>query len=83
LEEEAIYTIVHNNAPASQPWDKKDYDLRPSRKIGGSATIQSRFGEMTVQIPLLQKNRWETIIRNSLPDMPAAVVEVEPLKFRA
>jgi hypothetical protein len=83
LEDEDAYVILHHGNPAGQPWIQKEYELRPSGKIAGSATVQSRFGTMTVQIPLMQKNRWETIIRNSLPEMPAAVIEEKPLEFRA
>jgi hypothetical protein len=82
LEESQIHTILHNGVLASQPWIHKEYDLRPSKSAGGLGIVRSRYGEMTVPLPLLQKRRWETIIRNSLPEPPAAVIETEPMKFR-
>jgi hypothetical protein len=83
LEDEQVYIILHNGSPASQPWIHKEYELRPIRNIGGLGLVRSRYGEMTVPLPLLQKARWETIIRNSLPEPPAAVIETEQLKFQA
>jgi hypothetical protein len=37
---------------------------------------------MTIPLPLFQKNRWDQIIRNSMPEPPAAVVETEQMKFQ-
>jgi hypothetical protein len=45
--------------------------------------VKSRYGEMTVPLPLFQKNRWDQIIKSSLPDPPAAVIQTEQLKFQA
>jgi hypothetical protein len=82
LEEEQIYAITHNGTPASQPWIHKEYELCPKANAGGLGTVKSRYGEMTVPLPLFQKNRWEQIIRNSMPDRPTAVVQTGPLKFQ-
>jgi hypothetical protein len=82
LEEAHRYVILHNGTPATQPWIHKEYELRPIENAMGSSVVQGRFGTMTVPLPLFQKNRWETIIRDSLPDRPAAIIETEHLKFR-
>jgi hypothetical protein len=82
LEKAENYIILHNNAPAAQPWTFKEYELRPSGETRGLGIIQGRHGTMTIPLPLLQKDRWEAIIRDSLADKPAAIQETEHLKFR-
>jgi hypothetical protein len=82
LEEAHRYVILHNGTPAAQPWIHKEYELRFTENAMGLGVVQGRFGTMTVSLPLFQKNRWETIIRESLADRPAALVEIEHLKFK-
>jgi hypothetical protein len=83
LEEYRIYAILHNGAPASQPWIHKDYELRPKADASGLGVVKSRFGDMTVPLPLFQKNRWQQIVRDSMPDSPTAVVQTGPMEFQA
>jgi hypothetical protein len=82
LETAENYVILHNGTPAVQPWIYKEYDLRPTANTRGLGVVQGRFGTMTIPLPLLQKDRWETIIRDSLADKPAVISETEHLKFR-
>jgi hypothetical protein len=82
LEDSSKYVILHNGTPAAQPWIHKEYELRPTEDLMGLSVVQGRFGTMTVPLPLFQKTRWETIIRESLSDRPAAVIETEHLKFK-
>jgi hypothetical protein len=83
LEEYQNYAILHKGTPAVQPWIQKDYQLRPKADASGLGVVKSRFGEMTVPLPLFQKNRWTQIVRNSMPDPPAAVVQTGQMEFRA
>jgi hypothetical protein len=82
LEEEQVYAILHNGTPASQPWIQKEYELRPLANARGLGVVKGRFGEMTIPLPLFQKNRWDQIIRNSLPEPPAAIIQEEQMNFR-
>jgi hypothetical protein len=82
LEEEQVYAILHNGTPASQPWIQKEYELRPLANARGLGVVKGRFGEMTVPLPLFQKNRWDTIIRKSLPEPPAATIQGEQMNFK-
>jgi hypothetical protein len=83
LEEEQVYAILHNGAPASQPWIHKEYDLAPLANASGLGVVRSKFGKMTVPLPLFQKNRWTTIVRDSMPEPPLSVIQTEPMKFQA
>jgi hypothetical protein len=38
---------------------------------------------MTVSLPLFQKDRWLTIVRESMPDPPLSVIQTEPMRFQA
>jgi hypothetical protein len=83
LEEEQVYAILHKGTPASQPWIQKDYELRPKANASGLGVVKSRFGDMTVPLPLFQKNRWQQIVRNSMPDPPLSVIQTGPMEFQA
>jgi hypothetical protein len=83
LEEEQIYVILHNGTPACQPWTQKKYELRPKAPASGLGVVRSKFGEMTVPLPVFQKARWLAIVRDSMPDPPLSVIETEAMKFQA
>jgi hypothetical protein len=83
LEEEQVYEILHNGTPAYQPWIQRSYELRPKAPASGLGVVRSKFGEMTVPLPVFQKARWLAIVRDSMPDPPLSVIETEPMKFQA
>jgi hypothetical protein len=83
LEEARYYSVFHRNQPAVQPWIQKEYELRPNVNASGTVIVRNRNGDMTVPVPLLQKNRWQQLVYTSMPDPPLAVTQTGSLEFRA
>jgi hypothetical protein len=57
LEEPQIYVILHKGTPASQLWIQKEYELTPKTDSRGMVVVRSLNGDMTVPVPLFQKDR--------------------------
>jgi hypothetical protein len=83
LEEARYYNVFYRNQPASPPWIQKEYELRPDVDISGTVIVRNRNGDMTVPVPLLQKNRWQQLAYDSMPDPPLTITQIGPLEFRA
>jgi hypothetical protein len=81
LEEDRVYGMFFDGIEAKPPWIQKKYDLKPKVPISGSGVIRSKFGEMTVALPIFQKFRWLTIVREQMPEPPLSVVETADKQF--
>jgi hypothetical protein len=82
FEEAKFYSMFHRDIIASPPWIQKEYDLKPNVPASGTVVVKGRFGEMTAAVPLLQPNRWQKIIYDSLPSPPLVVNQTGPREFR-
>jgi hypothetical protein len=57
--------------------------LKPKIEVMGTVTVRARTVEMTVPVPIFQKNRWQQIVFDALPDPPFTVTQTGPLEFKA
>jgi hypothetical protein len=83
LEDAQVYEMFFEGVVAKAPWIQKNYELKPKIPTSGSGVIRSKFGEMTVALPILQKSRWSTIVREFMPEPPLSVVELPDRHFYA
>jgi hypothetical protein len=83
LEDERCYMVCYKNQPILAPWIQNEYELRPNVEISGTVVVKSRNGDMTVPVPILQQNRWQQLVFDSMPDPPLAVTQIGPREFRA
>jgi hypothetical protein len=83
LEEARYYNILHKNQPAAPPWIQKECELRPNVDISRTVIVRSRIGDMTVPVPLLQKNRWQQLVYDAMPEKPLTVAQIGPQEFKA
>jgi hypothetical protein len=83
LEEDRVYGMFFEGTEAKPPWIQKKYDLKPKVPTHCSGVIRSKFGEMTVALPLFQKSRWLAIVRDQMPEPPLSVVELADKQFYA
>jgi hypothetical protein len=83
LEEARHYGVFFRNQPASPPWIQKEYELRPLVDVSGIVIVKGRGLEMTVPVPILQKNRWQQLVYDSLPMPPLTVTQTGPKEFTA
>jgi hypothetical protein len=81
LENAQVYEIHFEGVVARAPWIQKKYELKPKIPTGGTGVIRSKYGEMTVSLPILQKARWLSIVRESMPESPLSVVELPDRHF--
>jgi hypothetical protein len=81
LEEDRVYGMFFEGTEAKPPWIQKKYDLKPKVPAHCSGVIRSKFGEMTVALPLFQKSRWLAIVRDQMPEPPLSVVELTDKQF--
>jgi hypothetical protein len=68
LEEARFYTVYHRNQPSSPLWIQKECELRSNVEISGTVVVKSRNGDMTVPVPILQKNHWQQLAYEAMPD---------------
>jgi hypothetical protein len=59
LEDAKDYGMYHNGYATAPPSTQKVYELRPEVDISGSIVVKCRGADMTVQVPILQPNRWQ------------------------
>jgi hypothetical protein len=83
LEDAQVYGMFFEDSEARAPWIQRKYDLKPKVPTSGPGIIRSKFGEMAIALPILQKSRWPMIVRDALPEAPLSVVEVSPMHFYA
>jgi hypothetical protein len=81
LEDDQIYEMFFEGAVAKAPWIQRNYELKPKIPTSGLGVIRSKFGEMTVALPIFQKSRWRIIVRETMPEPPLSVVETEDKQF--
>jgi hypothetical protein len=57
--------------------------LKHNVEVSGTVVVKSRNGDMTVPVPILQQNRWQQLVYDSMPDPPLTVTQTGPREFRA
>jgi hypothetical protein len=83
LEDPKRYGMFYRNQQSMGPWTRSNYEFRPTVEVSGTVVVKSRTCDMTVPVPIFQKNRWQQLVYEGLPDPPFTVTQTGPLEFRA
>jgi hypothetical protein len=83
LEDPSRYGLFHRNEETGGPWTRTNYELKPKIEVRDAVTVRARTIEMTVPVPIYQKNRWQQLISEALPDTPFTVTQTGPMEYKA
>jgi hypothetical protein len=83
LEDPKCYEIQFGGRQALPPWEGKNYVLKPMMKTSGSIPVKGRGVDMTVQVPILQPERWQQLELEALPAPPITVTQTGQKEFTA